>query len=498
MDQASFGTLNALVLVAYLLGVTVLALALAGRQRNTESYFLAGRSMPWLAVALSTVASMLSGLTYLGAPAAAYKDNASLMLAGPAALLATPLMIALYFPIYRRLKVTTIYEYVNARFGNRARYAASALAVLQIQGWMGIALYAPALALSTVTGIDLTRAILVMGLVATAYTCTGGLAAVIWTDVIQFVILTTGAVVVAFSLVDRLPGGLDQFFEIVLTADKLGVTDLRFDLAEATGLAVLLCYFISGFGYGNNQVVMQRLLAARSLREMTRALLLDRVLEILLAALLYMIGLGIFAYFQVYPEHLAPGVAGDRILPYYIVHALPAGFSGLLIAAVFAAAMSTVDSGIHSSATMIQVDFVTPLRKRALTQRQSLMLARALTAGLGLLATAAALLVSEGAGILETMSKVGGLTAAPVTGLFLLGVLTRRGHFPAWLAATLGISLPLSIYVQNFVEMHWIFYTPVALLSCLCGSWLFSLLPRSRSSEDRDLEGLTIWDRRKG
>lgn len=447
MDPTSFGTLNALVLVAYLLGVTVLALALAGRQRNTESYFLAGRSMPWLAVALSTVASMLSGLTYLGAPAAAYKDNASLMLAGPAALLATPLMIALYFPIYRRLRVTTIYEYVNARYGNRARYAASALAVLQIQGWMGIALYAPALALSTVTGVDLTRAILLMGLVATAYTCSGGLAAVIWTDVIQFVVLTAGAVVVAFYLVDSLPGGLDQFFEIVLAADKLGVTDLRFDPAEATGLAVLLCYFISGFGYGNNQVVMQRLLAARSLREMTRALILDRALEILLAALLYMIGLGIFAYFQVFPEHLAPGVAGDRILPYYIVHALPAGFSGLLIAAVFAAAMSTVDSGIHSSATMIQVDFVTPLRKRLgkrpLTQRRSLMLARALTAGLGLLATAAALLVSEGAGILETMSRVGSLTAAPVTGLFLLGVLTRRGNFPAWLAATLGISLSL-------------------------------------------------------
>lgn len=496
MDQASFGTLNALVLVAYLLGVTVLALA--GHQRNTESYFLAGRSMPWLAVALSTVASMLSGLTYLGAPAAAYKDNASLMLAGPAALLATPLMIALYFPIYRRLKVTTIYEYVNARFGNRARYAASALAVLQIQGWMGIALYAPALALSTVTGIDLTRAILLMGLVATAYTCTGGLAAVIWTDVIQFVILTAGAVVVAFSLVDRLPGGLDQFFEIVLTADKLGVTDLRFDLAEATGLAVVLCYFITGFGYGNNQVVMQRLLAARSLREMTRALLLDRALEILLAALLYLIGLGIFAYFQVFPEHLAPGVAGDRILPYYIVHALPAGFSGLLIAAVFAAAMSTVDSGIHSSATMIQVDFVTPLRKRPLTRRRSLMLARALTAGLGLLATAAALLVSEGAGILETMSRVGSLTAAPVTGLFLLGVLTRRGHFPAWLAATLGISLPLSLYVQNFVEMHWIFYTPIALVSCLAGSWLFSQLPSSRSNRERNVTGLTIWNRRKG
>ena len=138
-----------------------------------------------------------------------------------------------------------------------------------------------------------------------------------------------------------------------------------------------------------------------------------------------------------------------------------------------------------------------PLRKRPLTQRQSLTLARALTAGLGLLGTAAALFVSKGGGILETMSKVGGLTAAPVTALFLLGVLTRRGHFPAWLAATLGISLPLSIYVQNFVEMHWIFYTPIALVSCLAGSLLFSLLPGPRSSRKRDITGLTIWKDRR-
>ena len=496
MDPAGFGTLNSLVLVAYLVGVTVLALALAGRQKDTESYFLAGRNMPWLVVGLSTVASMLSALTYLGAPAAAYKDNASLMLAGPAALLTTPLIILIYFPIYRRLRVTTVYEYIGARFGSRARYAASGLAVLQIQGWMGIALYAPALALATVTGIDLTRAILLMGLVATAYTCTGGLAAVIWTDVIQFLILTSGAVLVAFSLVDRLPGGLDQFFEIVLEADKLGLADIRFDFAEPTGLAVVLCFFITGFGYGNNQVVMQRLFAARSRLEMARALLLDRVLEILLAGLLYLIGLGIFAYFLVFPESLAPGITGDRILPYYIVHALPAGVSGLLIAAVFAAAMSTVDSGIHSTATLIQVDFVTPLRKRPLTQRQSLTLARATTAGLGLLSTAAALLVSEDAGILETLSRVASLTAVPVTSLFLLGVLTRSGHFPGWLAANLGISLPLSIYVQNFVEMHWIFYSPIALVSCLSGSWLFSQLLQSRSNRERDVTGLTIWDRR--
>ena len=361
---------------------------------------------------------------------------------------------------------------------------------------MGIALFAPALALSTVAGVELYRAILLMGLVATGYTCLGGLAAVIWTDVIQFLILTAGAVMVATSLIWSVPGGLDQITEIVLAADKFGLGNLRFSFFEPTSLGVILCYLVLAFDYGCNQVVMQRLFAARGLREMARALLLDRALEILLGTLLLLIGLGMFAYFQVFPERLAQGIVGDRILPFYIIHALPAGLSGLLIAAVFAATMSTVDSGIHSAATLIQVDFVRPLRRRPLTERQSLALARGLTAALGLLATLTALVVSETQGILETMSKVGGYTAAPITALFLLGVLSRKGHFLGWLVATLAITLPLSVYVQNFARMHWIFYSPIALVTCLSASYLCSLILRPAWRMPLENGDLSIWQDR--
>ena len=358
---------------------------------------------------------------------------------------------------------------------------------------MGIALFAPALALSTVAGVELNQAILLMGLVATGYTCLGGLAAVIWTDVIQFLILTVGAVLVSISLIWNLPGGVDQIGQIALAADKFGLSGAHFSFSQPTALGVVLCYFILGFDYGCNQVVMQRLLAVKGLREMARALLLDRVLEILLGTLLYLIGLGMFAYFQVFPERLAQGVAGDRILPFYIIHALPAGLSGLLIAAVFAAAMSTVDSGIHSAATLIQVDFVRPLRRCPLTERQGLALARGLTAGLGLLATLTALMISETQGILETMSKVGGYTAAPITALFLLGVLSRKGHFLGWLMATLIITLPLSVYVQHFAQVHWIFYSPISLLSCLSASYLCSLILRPVWHFPPENGELSIW-----
>ncbi len=463
--------------MGYFVVVVGLALALSGKQKDTSSYFLANRNMPWVAVSLSVVASLLSALTYLGAPAVAYRENAALVLGLPAALLAAPLVILLFFPLYRRLNVTSIYEYVGARFGSPARYVASFFQILQIQGWMGIALFAPALALSTVTGLDLWSAIVVMGLVATAYTTLGGMAAVIWTDVVQFLILSFGAVLIAFSLVERLPGGIGQIMEMASANDKLPFLDLSFSFSELNGLAVVICYFIVAFNqYGTSQVPVQRLLAIRTFSGMVKALILDHLLEIIIIGLLYFIGLGLFAYFSLFPERLADGIGGDRILPFYIIHALPAGVSGLIIAAIFAAAMSTVDSGIHSMSTLILIDFVGPLRKTALEARQSLLVARGLTIALGIVATLAGLLVSQTEGILKAISIVGGYLGAPVTALFLLGILTRRAHFWGWLIGACLVTIPLQFYIQNHTDTHWVFFGPLAMVTCCAVSYPLSLI----------------------
>jgi len=494
LAETSFGTLNYLVLVGYFVVVFGLALALSGKQKDTSSYFLANRNMPWLAVSLSVVASLLSALTYLGAPAVAYRENAALVLGLPAALLAAPLVIWLFFPIYRRLNLTSIYEYVGARFGSRARYVASFFQILQIQGWMGIALYAPALALSTVTGLNLWTAIVVMGVVATAYTTLGGMAAVIWTDVLQFLILALGAVLIALSLAERVPGGTGQILEMASANDKLPLLEPSFSFTEINGLAVVLCYFITAFNqYGTSQVPVQRLLSVRTLSGMVKALILDHVLEIIIIGLLYFIGLGLFAYFSLFPERLADGIGGDRILPFYILHALPAGLSGLIIAAIFAAAMSTVDSGIHSMSTLILVDFVTPLRKAALEARRSLEVARGLTIALGLVATLAGLLVSQTEGILKAISIVGGYVGAPVTALFLLGILTRRADFWGWLIGTCLVTIPMQFYIQNHTDTHWVFFGPIAMVSCFVVSYPFSLILAKWWHLEPASREFTIW-----
>jgi Na+/proline symporter len=241
---------------------------------------------------------------------------------------------------------------------------------------------------------------------------------------------------------------------------------------------------------------VQRLLSIKNFGGMVKAQILDHLLEIILLALLFFIGLGLFAYFSLFPERLAEGISGDRILPFYIIHALPAGVSGLIIAAVFAAAMSTVDSGVHSMSTLILVDFIQPLRKSALDSRRSLQVARGLTVVLGLLATASGLLVSQIEGILKAISMIGGYVASPVTALFLMGILTRRGNFGGWLIATCLVTIPTQVYIQNYSDTHWIFYGALGMVICLAASYPFSLIvARVRRLPPADRE-YTLWRRR--
>jgi Na+/proline symporter len=241
---------------------------------------------------------------------------------------------------------------------------------------------------------------------------------------------------------------------------------------------------------------VQRLLSIKNFGGMVKAQILDHLLEIILLALLFFIGLGLFAYFSLFPERLAEGISGDRILPFYIIHALPAGYSGLIIAAIFAAAMSTVDSGIHSMSTLMLVDFIQPLSRKPLGSRRSLEIARGLTIALGILATISGLLVSQIEGILKAISMIGGYVASPVTALFLMGILTRRGNFGGWLIATCLVTIPTQVYIQNYSDTHWIFYGALGMVICLAASYPFSLIvARVRRLPPADRE-YTLWRRR--
>ena len=469
------GFLNYAVLFAYLAGMLLIGLRFAGRQKTTEDYFLAGRRMPWLPVAMSMFASVTSAITFMGLPSRAYGENIALVVVCVISPLLAPVLIFGLYPVYRRHRVTTSYEYIGMRFGPGGRYAASAFFLLARLGWLATVVYAPALALSVATGMSQTLAILLMGALATGYTVLGGLAAVLWTDVAQFVILVCGAIWIAVDLVIRVPGGAAGIMEIAAEAGRLHIIDWRINLYEMTGLGVALSFFLSLMQeYGTDQVTVQRMLSVRSNRGVVKATIFNAMTDMVMVSLLLFIGLGLLAYYKAFPEHMSEVIKPDSILPFYVITRLPAGISGLIISAIFAAAMSSMDSGINSMATVIEHDFVDSLRDRKRDEKRAVLEARLLTLALGAAATALAFVIGRFEHIIESFATFMSLFSAPVLALFILGMTSKRARLEGWiLGAATAISATLLLKI--IAQVHWVYYFPCSFAAACAVGWISSL-----------------------
>lgn len=494
MNDVLFSPLNFIILFCYLALMLAVGAMLAGKQKNTEDFFLAGRRMPWMVVAMSMYASLTSAVTYMGLPAMAYSENIAMIVVCVISPLVAPFLIWIFYPFYQRLRVTTSYEYIGMRFGSNARYATSGLFIVARLGWLGTVVYAPAVALSVVTGLPLWATIVLMGCISTAYTVLGGVAADIWSDVLQFVIMVVGAGWLAVTLIRSVPDGAAGILNLARETGHLHVMDWRFDLFKMSGLVVAVAFFFQLMqDYGTDQTTVQRLMATPTLRGIAKAIVFNAATDFLLIGTLLFVGIGMFAFYHHHPGLLPADLQSDRVLPYYIIHALPNGVSGLLITAVFAAAMSSMDSGISSLATVTVNDFVRPLRKRGgHTEKHDLRLARVLTLVFGLFATLTAFYVSTFNHIIEAYTTIISLFSGPVLALFLLGMLTRRGRFEGWLAGV-AVSLPATLWLQYGVKAHWIYYFPFSFgIALAIGYAVSRFFPPRRVRDD-----LTMWGNRR-
>lgn len=521
----NFGTLNYTILILYLTGMLGIGLYFARKQEDADMFFLGGRKLPWLAVAMSMYASVTSAITFMAVPGTAYSENIAFILVCIMSPIVAPFVLLLFYPLYHRLQITTSYEYIEKRFGRPARFIVAGLFILARLGWLATVVYAPAMAMAIVTGIPLWGCICMMGILATAYTALGGLAAVVWTDVIQFIILIAGAIWIAVSLINGVDGGAGQIMNLAQETGRLHIVDWKFNLFAMSGPIVAISFFIQLMqDYGTDQVTVQRLMATGSFRKTVKSVAFNACTDFFIIGLLLFIGLGLFAFFQ--DQTLPENITADKVMPYYIIRNLPQGISGLLITAVFAAAMSSMDSGINSIATVIINDFRKPLAairsKRSVDRGQQsavsdqktaprnqepgtknkehriketqssrfkfhasdVALARFLTVCLGIAATALAFYVSTLDSILEAFFGFMGLFSAPVLTLFLLGVLTRRGNFKGWLIGLIA-SIAASIWLQNFTEVHKIYYIPVSFMVsmsvALIASLFFKTAPAPRN-----------------
>ncbi len=460
--------LDGLVCLVYLAVVFGLAVKSARGQRDNEDYFLGGRRMNWWAVGVSMFATSFSSISFLGLPQrGAYQDFSFYLTILFIPFVITPILWWVFIPMFVRLKVSSGYEYLGRRFGRPAQRLGSALYCIYAIGWMGTMLYAVALTLQTVMGLSETQYIWTLvglGAFATVYTVMGGLRAVIWTDVLQAAIL--GGVIVAVTLLgaSHIKGGWSAFWSIAREHHKFQMFHLDRNLLAPenfsgrhtvfTAAAFGLFMYLPGYAVAQNMI--QRYVCAGSLARGRGVAALSAVINAGLGFLFLLVGTVVFAFYN-QPGGIGMPVAGaeiakeDQILPYFVATQLPGlGLTGLILAGLLAAAMSTVDSGINGVTSVIVYDW---LAGRQLPLRIS----RTLSAGLGVAVIGAALVVPVlGDTVLGIITAIAGTSLGMLLAIYLLGMLTRRTNLPGILIGFAAGLLSLAgVWIGTDIPTWW-------------------------------------------
>ena len=486
-----FGPLNYTVLAVYLLALVAMGVYFSRREKTTDDFFKAGGRIPWWAAGLSIFGTQLSALTFMAIPAKTFATDWRYFLGNMSIVMAAPFIILFFLPFYRRLNVTTAYEYLERRFNLPTRLLGSVMFMLFQFGRIGIVLFLPSLALSVVTGIDVSLCILAMGVLCVVYTVLGGIEAVIWTDVLQVFVLLGGAVLCLVLVPFGVEGGWNGMNDIADAAGKLRVFDFHLDLKSASFWAILF----GGFGaniisYGSDQTVIQRYLTTKDERAARRGIWTNAVLCIPASLLFFGIGTALFAFYRSQPQALSPTLGNaDAIFPWYIVSQLPAGLAGLLIAGVFAAAMSSLDSSMNSVAAAVTTDFYRRFRPQA-ADRSCLALARGTTVAVGLLGTAFALMMAQWhiKSLWDQFATYLGLFGGGLGGLFILAIFTRRTHGVGALLGLLG-SGAVQFAIREICPLHPWFYAVTGIVSCFVIGYVASLVIPAPA---KPLDGLTL------
>ncbi|HUT13975.1 MAG TPA: sodium/solute symporter, partial [Thermoguttaceae bacterium] len=490
--KKEFGPLNTAVLGGYLLALVGMGIYFARREKTTADFFIGGRRVPWWAAGISIFGTQLSAISFMAIPAKVYATD-WLYFVGIIMIVAVqPIVRYVYLPFFRRLDVTSAYEYLEKRFNLAARMFGSASFILFQLGRMAIVLFLPALALSAVTGMDIYLCILAMGVLATAYTALGGIEAVVWTDVLQVFVLVGGALLSLGIILWKVDGGFSGIVEVAAADGKFHWAQWGWDYAgPVLWVIVVGGLFQHMISYTADQAVVQRYLTTKDEKAAAGAIWTNAALIIPVSLIWFFLGTALYVFYKARPELLDPALETDQTFPLFIAQQLPDGLVGLVIAGLFAAAMSTIDSSLNSISTACVTDFFRRFHPAA-ADRTCLRLARWLTVVLGLAATGTALILAgfrdDIESLWDTYMAVLGLLMGSLTGLFALGMLTRRTHARgALIGAVAGVVILFC--VQRYTDVFFYLYAAVGIVGCFAVGYLASLILPGRG---KDLSGLTV------
>jgi SSS family transporter len=492
----NFSTFDYIVVAIYLAASIWLGLRFTSKQRSLDDYFVASRNAPWWAAGISVIAANFSAISYMGVPAWVFQHDLRLDMGVIWFPLQMLLVVYLFVPFMARLRLYTIYEYLEYRFGVAARLLASTLFVLVRGGHLAIAIYAQAMALSLILHLPVAACIWISGAATTLYTVFGGIEAVLWTDVMQFFVLVGGIFVILAAILFPFGFNPAEIWQIASAGGHTQMFSFEFNLTtEVTVWTIFIGNLILNLSaYGSDQVIVQRYFTAGSRKGMARAVLLNGLLTVPLVLLLAFIGLGFVAYYQNNPALRATLPKTDQILPHFVTNVLPTPLPGLVIAGILAATMSTLSSGLNSLCTVTMVDFYRRFRPDSGDREKEVRTARVFTLAWGVIITFGAMFMGNLGQIVEGTLKVLGFLSGPLLGMFLLGILTRRANNVGVLAGT--IIGTLLTYLVARTSVAWLWYGPVGCLATVAFGYLLSFLHPALATDK--VMPLTVWGRSSG
>ena len=476
--DSSFGWVNYAVLVVYFVGMLFLGFFFMKDNEDTNDFFKAGGRIPWWAAGISIFATTLSAITFISIPAKSYATDWRMLLFNLAILMVAPIIIRFFLPFFRRFNFETAYQYLEVRFNRGIRWMASALFVFFMVSRIAIVLFLPSLALNAVTGFSVYFSIIVMGVVTIIYCTSGGMEAVIWGDVIQGFILIAGALVAFAYMVMGVDGGIGTFWDTAITHNKFTWLDFRFDLTQPVFWVVLLGGIANTLiTYSSDQSVVQRYMTTKDEKETSKSIWLNGIISVPVSIIFFLLGTGLYVFYISNPANMSitnPNV--DSVFPQFIVSEIPVGFAGLLIAAIFAAAMSTLSSNINSVSAVITSDFYKTLWAKT-TLKSQMSVARWAGIIVGVLGIGMALILAtwDIASLWDQFNTFLGLLTSGLGAIFFLGIFFPRvGSTSAFIGLITGIVV--LVIVQSNSSVSFLLYGLIGMVSSIVVAYLLSFI----------------------
>ncbi len=444
-----------LIIAAYLVGMVWIGFYFSRKNKSAEQFTVASGKIPGWAIGLSIYATFLSSNTFLGVPGKAFGGNWNAFVFSLSMPLAAWIAAKYFVPFYRRTGEVSAYTNLEKRFGPWARTYAVVCFLLTQFARMGSIFFGMALSLQALTGFSMASIMIVMGICIIFYTVLGGIEAVIWTEVVQGIIKTLGAILILYLVIKEIPGGVSKIVEIATADDKASLGSMSFSFTESTFWMVLLYgFFINLNNFGMDQNYVQRYHTATSQKQAAKSVWLCVALYVPASLLFFIIGTALYAYYQVNPAlietvklttaaerlgadagvaqisslaaQLQPADYGDKVLPHFMVTTIPQGLVGLIVSAILSAAMSTISSGMNASATVFTIDIYKKYFNKNVSEKGHLRTLYITTVLVGIIGLCTGLAMIGSKSVLDVWWELSGIFAGGMLGLFLLGLISRR------------------------------------------------------------------------